>query len=170
MIFSVEASSYNFDSERFLFFAFTSFRHSLGHCCWCMYCTYTVLNSCNYVFPIISFKTWIVVSIFRISKIYVQYKVSLIGWDNKKAKWFFHKKLITRFARVNSHVYVPNQSIKTVSHEIQSTTLIPDSVIPEFAHIPETENFSPAQKQLTVCFEQSGSRIYRISYIPDSKS
>ena len=33
-----------------------------------------------------------------------------------------------------------------------------------------TENFSPAQKQLTVCFAQSGSRIYRISYIPDSKS
>ena len=33
-----------------------------------------------------------------------------------------------------------------------------------------TENSSPAQKQLTVCFVQSGIRIYRISCIPDSKS
>ena len=28
------------------------------------------------------------------------------------------------------------------------------SVIPEFAHIPDPENFSPAQKQPTVCFVQ----------------
>ena len=34
----------------------------------------------------------------------------------------------------------------------------------------QTENFSPAQKQLTVCLVQSGIRIYRISFIPDSKS
>ena len=33
-----------------------------------------------------------------------------------------------------------------------------------------TENFSPAQKQLTVCSVPSGIQIYRISYIPDSKS
>ena len=29
------------------------------------------------------------------------------------------------------------------------------SVIPEFAHIPDPENFSPAQKQLTACFVHS---------------
>ena len=38
------------------------------------------------------------------------------------------------------------------------------SVIPN-SHIPDPENFNPAQKQLTVCFVQSG-----YSDIPASKS
>ena len=37
-------------------------------------------------------------------------------------------------------------------------------------YVPDRGNFSPIQKQLTVCFVQSGIRIYRISYIPDSES
>ena len=51
---------------------------------------------------------------------------------------------------------------------IHSVTLIPDSVIPEFAHTGP--GISVPQIQLTVCFVQSGIQIYRISYIPDSKS
>ena len=39
---------------------------------------------------------------------------------------------------------------------MRSIDLIPDSVIPEFAHTGPREFRSPAQKQLTVCFVQSG--------------
>ena len=55
---------------------------------------------------------------------------------------------------------------------IQPIALIPDLAIPEFAHIPDPENFSPAQqKQLTACFVHSPViRIYLIYCIPDSKS
>ena len=54
---------------------------------------------------------------------------------------------------------------ETDGYDLLSISLIPDSAIPEFAHIPDPENFSPAQKQLAVCFVQSGC-----SDIPDSKS
>ena len=49
-------------------------------------------------------------------------------------------------------------------------------VIPEFAHISDPENFSPAQKQLTVCFVQSsvfgytGFLIYRTLNVSPNQS
>ena len=51
----------------------------------------------------------------------------------------------------------------------KSIALIPDS---EHTGIwtYRTENFRVPQKQLTVCFVQSGIRIYRIFYIPDTQN
>ena len=47
----------------------------------------------------------------------------------------------------------------TKKKKVQSITLIPDSVIPEFAHTGP--RISVPQKQLTVCFVQFGIWIYR---------
>ena len=49
----------------------------------------------------------------------------------------------------------PPQIVADMKNTVQSIALIPDSVIYRNSHMPDPESFSPAQKQLTVCFVHS---------------
>ena len=58
---------------------------------------------------------------------------------------------------------------RRLKNKIQSLTLIPDSVIPEFAHTGLRDFQSRAETPYSM-FCTVWYRIYQISYIPDSKS
>ena len=86
----------------------------------------------------------------------VERRVDLVG-----------KQLVLAFFSVPFHSITAR---KCHFWKMQSIALIPDSVIPEFAHKPDREFQSSAETAPSMFCTQSVIRIYRISYIPDSKS
>ena len=83
----------------------------------------------------------------------------VLGIDMITGYCFYKKKQNMPLYSLNKYSFKSKSVIEQVTSAtetcIQSISLIPNSVI------YRTENSSPAHKQLTVCFVQSGIRIYR---------